>query len=116
LTLIVLCAYFAAGAVLPAILRIMRTIKGTEDVTDVPATDNVYILADISMAIAEAIVKRQAPEAPPPAKFPGLCPLPKSFYRALDTKTHGVFLTYRYVSKVFWYSIMIKHLLEPHTH
>eukprot|EP00884_Botryococcus_braunii_P018320 jgi/Botrbrau1/5171/Bobra.0172s0043.2 len=78
-----------SGATLPAILRIMRTLKNTVDVTEIPATENIYIVADMAIAIANAIFKRVSSDGVQPPKFPGLCPLPKSFYRATEGRSQG---------------------------
>lgn len=78
------------GATLPAILRILRTLKATVDVTEVPATGNIYTIADMGIAIANALYAKLSSDGIQPSKFPGLCPLPKSFYRAVDARSQGM--------------------------
>ncbi len=67
----------------------MRTLKNTVDVTEIPATENIYTVADMAIAIANAVFARDSSDGVQPPKFPGLCPLPKSFYRATDTRAQG---------------------------
>jgi hypothetical protein len=74
----------STGSTLPAIIKVLRTIKLTEDATAEPATQNMYLLCDMALALARAIEERHCPGSPPPGRFPGSVPLPKAFFRQLD--------------------------------
>lgn len=85
-----------AGATLPAIDKVLRTIKYTEDATAEPATQNMYMLCDMTMALANAIVERHCPGSAAQGRFPAGVPLPKSFFRQLDrTMIKGARLVFR---------------------
>ncbi|KAK9811630.1 hypothetical protein WJX72_007291 [[Myrmecia] bisecta] len=76
----------AADSPLPAILRILRTLKNTEDISPEPQSESIYLLCDVGLALAPAILEQQG-RANPQAltdKFPGTVPLPTSFYRPLE--------------------------------
>ena len=71
---------------LPAILKVLRTLKATEDATSEPATQNIYLLCDNALAVATAIVDVHSPGTATTAKYPGSIPLPKTFFRQLDLR------------------------------
>lgn len=80
----------AAGATLPALLKILRYIKRTEDCMGVPhppdfppPTHNLHILCDLGIAVAPQIVRLMDPEADLGTPFPGNVPLPSAFFKAL---------------------------------
>ena len=75
-----------AGAVLPAIVKALRTLKATEDATSEPATQNMYLLCDTALALAKAIVDVHSPGTATTGKYPGSIPLPKTFFRQLDLR------------------------------
>lgn len=72
-----------AGATLPAISKVLRTLKATEDATAEPATLNMHLLCDMALAVAPAIVERHSPGTLITGKFPGHVPLPKLFFRSM---------------------------------
>ena len=74
------------GAVLPAIVKVLRTLKATEDATSEPATQNMYLLCDTALALATAIVDVHSPGTATAGKYPGSIPLPKTFFRQLDLR------------------------------
>ena len=39
---------------LPAIVKMLRTLKATEDATAEPASQSIYLLCDIALAVAAA--------------------------------------------------------------
>ena len=74
---------WVAGAVLPAIVKVLRTLKATEDATSEPATQNIYLLCDTALAVAKAIVDVHSPGTASTGKYPGsgqggACTQPKS--------------------------------------
>ena len=71
------------GATLPAISKVLRTLKATEDATAEPATLNMHMLCDMALAVAPAIVERYSPGTVIAGKFPGNVPLPKTFFRSI---------------------------------
>lgn len=72
---------------LPAIVKVLRTLKATEDATSEPATQSIYLLCDAALAVAHAVVDAHAPgTAATVGKFPGSVPLPKTFFRQLDRR------------------------------
>ena len=78
----VLCV---AGAMLPAIVKMLRTLKATEDATAEPATQSIYLLCDMALAIAAAIMDAHSPGATTVAKHPGSVVFPKGFFRLLGS-------------------------------
>lgn len=85
-----------AGSVLPIVQKILRSLKHTEDATAESASPNIYMLCDMALAVASAVVKSQQsskakgkqPSSAATA-VPGNVPLPASFYRSLDIRTSG---------------------------
>ncbi|BDA45205.1 Sister chromatid cohesion protein PDS5 homolog A [Coccomyxa sp. Obi] len=73
------------GATLPAIEKVLRTLKATEDATAEPATQNIYMLCDMAMAMAPAIVERHSPGDVVTGKFRCTLLLPKPFFRGIMT-------------------------------
>ena len=69
---------------LPAIVKVLRTLKATEDATSEPATLCIYLLCDTALALASAIVELHSPGTASAGKYPGSVPLPKTFFRQLD--------------------------------
>ena len=69
---------------LPAIVKVLRTLKATEDATSEPATQSIYLLCDTALALASAIVEAHSPGTASAGKYPGSVPLPKTFFRQLD--------------------------------
>ena len=68
------------------ISKVLRTLKHTEDATAEPATANIYLLCNVGLALAAAIVERHSPGgADGVGKFPGNVPLPRSLFRQLDS-------------------------------
>ena len=80
------CVAINAGTVLPAIVKVLRTLKATEDATSEPATLNMYLLCDTALALANAIVDVCSPGTATTGKYPGSIPLPKTFFRQLDLR------------------------------
>lgn len=85
-----------AGSTLPIVQKILRSLKHTEDATAESASTNVYMLCDMALAVASAVVKSQQSskakgKQPSSAStaVPGNVPLPASFYRSLDMRTSG---------------------------
>lgn len=77
----------AAGASLPAISKVLRTLKHTEDATAEPATEAMYLLCDAALVLARDIVDRRAPGASDRlARYPGHVPLPRYLFRQLDAR------------------------------
>ena len=80
------CCAAGAGTMLPAISKVLRTLKHTEDATAEPATQNCHLLCDVGMALARAIVEQHSPAgAGQFDKFPGTVPLPRYLFRQLDS-------------------------------
>ena len=77
-----------AGATLPAIAKVLRVLKHTEDATAEPATQNCHLLCDMGMALARAIVAQHSPAGASSevGQFPGNVLLPRYLFRQLDTQ------------------------------
>lgn len=76
-----------AGATLPAITKVLRILKHTEDATAEPATQNCHLLCDVGTAIARAIVEQHCPwAAGSSGQFPGHVLLPRYLFRQLDSR------------------------------
>ena len=67
-------------------MKVLRTLKATEDATSEPATQNMYLLCDTALAVATAIVDLHSPGTATAGKYPGSIPLPKTFFRTLDLR------------------------------
>ena len=67
-------------------MKVLRTLKATEDATSEPATHNMYLLCDTALALAKAIVEVHSPGTATTGKYPGSIPLPKTFFRQLDLR------------------------------
>ena len=67
-------------------MKVLRTLKATEDATSEPATQNIYLLCDTALAVAKAIVDVHSPGTASTGKYPGSVPLPKTFFRQLDLR------------------------------
>lgn len=81
------CLHAAAGATLPAVSKVLRTLKHTEDATAEPLSDNMYLLCDMALVIARAIVNTHTPGAAESiGRFPGNVPLPRYMFRQLDAR------------------------------
>ena len=79
-----------AGASLPAISKVLRTLKHTEDATAEPATESMHVLCDAALALARALVEHRAPGASQGlARYPGNVPLPRYMFRQLDARLLG---------------------------
>lgn len=65
-------------------MKVLRTLKATEDATSEPATQCIYLLCDTALALASAIVEVHSPGTASAGKYPGSVPLPKTFFRQLD--------------------------------
>ena len=65
-------------------MKVLRTLKATEDATSEPATQCIYLLCDTALALASAIVEAHSPGTASAGKYPGSVPLPKTFFRQLD--------------------------------
>ncbi len=76
----------------------MRTLKATEDATAEPATQNIYMLCDMAMAMAPAIVERHSPGNVVTGKFRCTLLLPKPFFRSIMTGAHSCSI---------WYSVFL---------
>lgn len=64
-------------------MKVLRTLKATEDATSEPATQNVYLLCDIALKLGNAIVDAHSPGTATAGKYPGSIPLPMTFFRQL---------------------------------
>lgn len=73
------------------IVKILRTIKTTEDGSPEEATEAVYLMCDLGLAVARLLFKDlcKGQEADV-AKLSGGCSLPQSFFRAVMHKRTGV--------------------------
>ncbi len=67
----------------------LRTLKATEDATAEPASQNIYMLCDMAMAMAPAIVERHSPGDVVTGKFRCTLLLPKPFFRSIMTGEHS---------------------------
>lgn len=83
---------------MPAIMKMLRSIKYTEDASSDPRTDNIHILCDISIAMIEALSQQMqfkqgkaGSNKPPPEAnlFPTKVPLPSSFYHPIAEQHAG---------------------------
>ena len=70
---------------LPAIVKMLRTLKATEDATAEPASQSIYLLCDMALAVAAAIMNVHSPGATAVGKYPGSVVFPKGFFRLLDS-------------------------------
>ena len=74
---------------MPAVIKILRTIKNTEDATEEPATPNLYFVADLALAVTEEFARKRLPGADSNAKVPGVVSMPKQFFRAAHRSSEG---------------------------
>ena len=79
-----------AGLSLAMIVKILRTMKTTEDGSPEEATAAVHLMCDLGLAVARLLFRDHCKgnEAEIP-KVPGGCCLPQSFFRAISHRRTG---------------------------
>lgn len=72
------------------IVKLLRTIKTTEDATADPQTERIYIMCDLGLSVARTLLEGHFKEnTPEVVKFPGGCPLPVSLFASQAGKRTG---------------------------
>ena len=75
------------------IVKVLRTVKTTEDGSPEDATEAVYLLCDLGLALARLLFKDHCKSVETETrKIPGGCCLPQSFFRAVAHRRTGLLL------------------------
>ena len=75
------------------IVKILRTVKTTEDGSPEDATEGVYLLCDLGLALARLLFRDQCKgNEAETSKIAGGCCLPQSFFRAVAHRRAGYLL------------------------
>ena len=81
-----------AGLSFSMIVKVLRTVKTTEDGSPEDATESVYLLCDLGLALARLLFKDHCKgNEAETGKIPGGCCLPQSFFRAVGHRRTGAF-------------------------
>ncbi|KAK3286294.1 hypothetical protein CYMTET_6144 [Cymbomonas tetramitiformis] len=71
------------AAALPALRKILRMIKATQDPADPTCTPKLYVLCDVALVMVTEV---SAARGWPIGNFPGHVPLPRAYFSALESR------------------------------
>lgn len=81
---------FSAVMSYAMIVKLLRTIKNTEDASPDPLTEHVHLMCDISLVLAKSLIKHVTREDQLTLpKVPGGVPLPQQFFKSVSDRRQG---------------------------
>eukprot|EP00879_Flechtneria_rotunda_P015681 GHRR01016403.1.p1 GENE.GHRR01016403.1~~GHRR01016403.1.p1 ORF type:complete len:1542 (+),score=797.44 GHRR01016403.1:616-5241(+) len=79
-----------AGASIPALLKMCRSLKRTTDTADEPANTQLYVLCDMAAATIKSLAQQMGLDVSGMLDYPGSVILPKGLYKPLDKADKGI--------------------------
>lgn len=72
-------------------IKLLRTIKTTEDASTEPVTSHVHLMCDVALALAKQLLKLVVKEDEVTIpKVPGGVPLPQQLFRSVPERRRGI--------------------------